>query len=223
MGDIRQVTAQSMESFHKVSQVAAWLDEGRNVMVHCAAGLHRTGVFLYLLLRTFGNGPDKAKGKLGEIRHASQEETQQKRLYPDAERIYKALPERRRRPQTKLSEGSEQDIPAPLLLEGYPSESAQDTLACGSASYVAEALVEPPQVKPKMLLSEHAQEWEGYNEELEGGLAASAKKDADLANAGHTAAATAAAVEPSRIQAKEPVREEAPELEKDSEERHEQK
>jgi protein-tyrosine phosphatase len=37
-----------------LEQVSGVLDEGRSVLVHCSAGIHRTGMFAYALLRARG-------------------------------------------------------------------------------------------------------------------------------------------------------------------------
>lgn len=44
---------------------------GEHVLVHCAAGIHRTGFFTYALLRLCGFGPEETMLKLDEIRHVT--------------------------------------------------------------------------------------------------------------------------------------------------------
>jgi len=44
---------------------------GEHVLVHCAAGIHRTGFFTYALLRICGFGSEEAMKKLDEIRHVT--------------------------------------------------------------------------------------------------------------------------------------------------------
>lgn len=47
---------------------------GRSLVVHCAAGLHRTGVCLYLLLRHDGASPEAAMARIAEARPLTAEE-----------------------------------------------------------------------------------------------------------------------------------------------------
>merc|ERR1740123_2159959 len=53
-----------------VQQLRAVLEsgDGQNFVVHCAAGLHRTGIFLYLLLRELGDLPEIALEKIRQMR-----------------------------------------------------------------------------------------------------------------------------------------------------------
>ena len=44
---------------------------GEHVLVHCAAGIHRTGFFTYALLRLCGFGPEETMQKLEQIRHVT--------------------------------------------------------------------------------------------------------------------------------------------------------
>eukprot|EP00736_Rhodelphis_marinus_P005631 Rmarinus@m.29816 len=44
------------------------IQEGRSVLLHCAAGIHRTGLFAYSLFRISGDDPDAAKSHLAEAR-----------------------------------------------------------------------------------------------------------------------------------------------------------
>jgi len=41
-------------SLARVGEIAKWLSCGESVVVHCAAGMHRTGVVCYLVLRLLG-------------------------------------------------------------------------------------------------------------------------------------------------------------------------
>lgn len=59
-------------SFRTVLDVRDWILTGEEkVIVHCAAGLHRTGMYLYCLLRLLGECPDGALAKLRDIRQES--------------------------------------------------------------------------------------------------------------------------------------------------------
>jgi protein-tyrosine phosphatase len=44
------------------------LTAGSRVVVHCSAGIHRTGMFGYALLRQFGLDPDVARQRLTDLR-----------------------------------------------------------------------------------------------------------------------------------------------------------
>jgi len=66
-----RLTEGDIESFRKVQEVKAWLESSdEKIVVHCAAGLHRTGIFLYVLLRVLGEDPEQA---LDKIRHAARD------------------------------------------------------------------------------------------------------------------------------------------------------
>jgi protein-tyrosine phosphatase len=49
-------------------EVADVIAGGGRVVVHCSAGIHRTGMFGYALLRQVGLSAEDARGKLGELR-----------------------------------------------------------------------------------------------------------------------------------------------------------
>jgi protein-tyrosine phosphatase len=49
------------------------LRDGARVVVHCSAGIHRTGMFAYALLRTAGLDPDEAARALARTRAATAE------------------------------------------------------------------------------------------------------------------------------------------------------
>jgi protein tyrosine/serine phosphatase len=44
---------------------------GGRLVVHCSAGIHRTGMFGYALLRQFGLDPEVARAKLAELRQVT--------------------------------------------------------------------------------------------------------------------------------------------------------
>jgi protein-tyrosine phosphatase len=46
---------------------------GGQIVVHCSAGIHRTGMFGYALLRQLGLAADEARGKLAELRSVTAE------------------------------------------------------------------------------------------------------------------------------------------------------
>jgi len=46
----------------------ALIDQGASLLIHCAAGIHRTGMVTYAALRWHGLGRDDALARLGELR-----------------------------------------------------------------------------------------------------------------------------------------------------------
>ena len=56
-----------------IPQISALLDEGASVLIHCAAGIHRTGMLAYGLLRWRGLGPQEALEKIGQSRMVTRE------------------------------------------------------------------------------------------------------------------------------------------------------
>jgi len=53
-------SAEDTTSLARATEVSELLLAGASVVVHCAAGQHRTGVVCYLALRLVGQGPDEA-------------------------------------------------------------------------------------------------------------------------------------------------------------------
>ncbi len=58
-----------------IAALIGWADEvcedgapERRVVLHCSAGLHRTGLGLYLLARRAGHDPDESTGLVGRVR-----------------------------------------------------------------------------------------------------------------------------------------------------------
>lgn len=51
-----------------------------NLFIHCAAGLHRTGIVVYSLLRIFGETPESALQALEYIRSETRKEVGEKRI-----------------------------------------------------------------------------------------------------------------------------------------------
>ena len=49
-----------IETLQKVDKVINGLRCGDKIVVHCHAGCHRTGTFIYILLRRFGLSPSKS-------------------------------------------------------------------------------------------------------------------------------------------------------------------
>jgi protein-tyrosine phosphatase len=59
---------------------ATLLGEGARMVVHCSAGIHRTGMFTYALLRTLGLEADQARRMLVRLRAATAEGVGEQRL-----------------------------------------------------------------------------------------------------------------------------------------------
>jgi protein-tyrosine phosphatase len=59
---------QDLVSICKIPLIAELLSHGRSVVVHCAAGMHRTGFVCYLSLRLCGLTPSESLTKLQEMR-----------------------------------------------------------------------------------------------------------------------------------------------------------
>jgi hypothetical protein len=83
------VTHGDLDSFRKVHQVKGWLESGEeNIVVHCAAGLHRTGIFLFVLLRECGETPDQALENIRQMRQMTFNEFGEHNFLPKAEAIF---------------------------------------------------------------------------------------------------------------------------------------
>ena len=63
-----------------IDQIAGVVRQGGHVVVHCSAGVHRTGMFGYALLRRLGLSADDARAKLAELRAVTAEGVGQDRL-----------------------------------------------------------------------------------------------------------------------------------------------
>jgi protein-tyrosine phosphatase len=60
--------------------LATSLAEGESVMIHCAAGIHRTGMVAYALLRLNGYEPEESFEALADMRVVTREGVGQERL-----------------------------------------------------------------------------------------------------------------------------------------------
>lgn len=56
------------------------LDDGTTIYVHCSAGIHRTGMVSYGLLRYLGNDAQKARELLKQLREVTYEQVGEERL-----------------------------------------------------------------------------------------------------------------------------------------------
>jgi len=52
----------------RLREIAAAIAAGGKVVVHCSAGIHRTGMIGYAILRQLGLSADAARATLGELR-----------------------------------------------------------------------------------------------------------------------------------------------------------
>jgi protein-tyrosine phosphatase len=65
---------------HAMPQLSQLLDEGSSLLIHCSAGIHRTGTVAYGLLRWRGVEREKAMRIIGEIRKETAEGMLGKRM-----------------------------------------------------------------------------------------------------------------------------------------------
>lgn len=61
-------------------QLSQLLDEGKSLLIHCSAGIHRTGTVAYGLLRWRGVGQDEAMRIIHEMRKETAEGMLKKRM-----------------------------------------------------------------------------------------------------------------------------------------------
>jgi protein-tyrosine phosphatase len=64
---------------HAMPQLSRLLDEGNSLLIHCSAGIHRTGTVAYGLLRWRGIERDEAMRIIGTIRKETAEGMMEKR------------------------------------------------------------------------------------------------------------------------------------------------
>lgn len=72
--------ARDTEARALLAELAALLAGGARVFVHCSAGIHRTGMIAYALLRHLGYGPDAARAALRALRAATADGVKEHRL-----------------------------------------------------------------------------------------------------------------------------------------------
>lgn len=60
--------------------LAERLNAGRSILIHCSAGIHRTGMVAYALLRWYGHDEDRALAIIGEMRAHTGEGIQRKQI-----------------------------------------------------------------------------------------------------------------------------------------------
>lgn len=52
----------------QIDKLLAYLDQGESILIHCSAGIHRTGMVAYALLRQCGLSATAAKEVLAQLR-----------------------------------------------------------------------------------------------------------------------------------------------------------
>ena len=72
-GEVHERLLQAMPQLSKL------LDEGASLLIHCSAGIHRTGTVAYALLRWRGIEGDEAMRLIGKIRKETAEGMMEKR------------------------------------------------------------------------------------------------------------------------------------------------
>merc|ERR550532_3612420 len=84
------VTPEDLCSLRMVQQLRTVLEsgDGENLVVHCAAGLHRTGIFLYLLLRELGDSPEAALEKIRQMREITYNEFKRLEFQAKADALF---------------------------------------------------------------------------------------------------------------------------------------
>jgi len=77
-----------------IPQLSQLLDEGKSLLIHCSAGIHRTGTVAYGLLRWRGMERNEAMKIIGEIRKETAEGMLEKRMRWGDENARQVLPSR---------------------------------------------------------------------------------------------------------------------------------
>lgn len=88
-----ELLAEDMESFTTIRQVCDWLQgpQEERIVVHCSAGLHRTGLYMYVLLRALGDSSEEAIAKICDSREMTSDEFIEKDFWSQAETIVNAI------------------------------------------------------------------------------------------------------------------------------------
>jgi len=71
-------TAQAIRNLLPI--LSGWLDEGESILIHCAAGIHRTGMVSYALLRWRGYSDPEALDLLAQMRPQTREGLQLRQI-----------------------------------------------------------------------------------------------------------------------------------------------
>jgi len=83
-----------LASFATTGEICDLLSAGdacHRLVVHCSAGLHRTSLYMYVLLRRLGDSPEGAVDKLQHTRQKTHDEFVKRHFLPHAERILEQL------------------------------------------------------------------------------------------------------------------------------------
>merc|ERR1712048_981848 len=87
-----RLSERDLASFGTIRQVAELISQDKaKVIVTCAAGLHRTGMYIYVLLRWLGYSPEAALETVQETRQNTFDEFVRLNLKPRAERVFAQL------------------------------------------------------------------------------------------------------------------------------------
>jgi protein-tyrosine phosphatase len=73
-GEVHRLLLEAMPN------LSALLDEGKSILIHCSAGIHRTGTVAYALLRWRGMNRGQAMKLIGRIRRETAEGMLEKRM-----------------------------------------------------------------------------------------------------------------------------------------------
>ncbi len=85
------------DSLRQLLEIPRSLEDARHkIVLHCSAGLHRTGVALYLLLRARGLSPEDTIARIAQARHLTATELERRprrglRLQDIAENLWREL------------------------------------------------------------------------------------------------------------------------------------
>ena len=63
-----------------ISVLSIYLDQGESIVIHCAAGIHRTGMLAYALIRYQGYSVEESLRKIGEMRQHTRNGIQDRHL-----------------------------------------------------------------------------------------------------------------------------------------------
>lgn len=66
--------------FDALPRLSQLLDDGNSILIHCSAGIHRTGMVAYALLRWRGMNREQAMKLIGEVRIETAEGMLEKRM-----------------------------------------------------------------------------------------------------------------------------------------------
>jgi protein tyrosine/serine phosphatase len=77
----------NMDIPNMMNELAYRLKLGQNILIHCAAGIHRTGLMTYGILRMLGHDPQKCREIIAQIRMTTAMNVGERRLC-DCEKLF---------------------------------------------------------------------------------------------------------------------------------------